>query len=75
MAGLVATYYPHPMWLLGVAAMANLHDRSFYLNPSVTWSVFEDVDVKLEADYFGGKPETEFYYQHPVYRFQVMAYF
>lgn len=55
--------------------MANLHDRSFYLNPSVTWSVFEDVDVKLEADYFGGKPQTEFYYQHSIYRFQVIAYF
>jgi hypothetical protein len=31
--------------------------------------------VKVEADYFGGKPENEFYYQHPIYRFQVMAYF
>jgi hypothetical protein len=75
MAGTVITYYPHPMWLAGFAAMANVHDRSYYLNPSVTWSAFEDVDLKLEADYFGGDPQSEFYYQHPIYRFQVMAYF
>jgi hypothetical protein len=75
MAGLVATYYPHPMWLAGLATIANLHDGSYYLNPSVTWSAFEDVDVKVETDFFNGAAGTEFYYQHPVYRFQVMAYF
>ncbi len=75
MAGTVITYFPHPMWLVGFAAMANVHDGSYYLNPSITWSAFEDVDLKLETDYFGGKPQTEFYYQHPIYRFQVMAYF
>lgn len=75
MAGTVITYFPHPMWLAGFAAMANVHDGSYYLNPSITWSAFEDVDLKLETDYFGGEPQTEFYYQHPIYRFQVMAYF
>ncbi|MGD8720091.1 MAG: hypothetical protein PVH29_14885 [Candidatus Zixiibacteriota bacterium] len=74
-AGAVITYYPHPLWLAGAAAAVNVHDGSYYVNPSLTWSAFEDVDLKLESDYFGGEPQSEFYYQHPIYRFQVMAYF
>ena len=75
MAGGVVTYYPHPMWLLAFAAMVNIHDESYYLNPSITWSVYQDVDVMLETDYFGGPEVSEFYIQHPIYRLQVMAYF
>jgi hypothetical protein len=75
MAGGYVTYYPHPLWLLSCAAMVNVHDDSYYLNPSLTWSVYEDVELKVETDYFGGPEISEFYIQHPIYRVQVMGYF
>jgi hypothetical protein len=75
MAGGYVTYYPHPLWLLSFAAMVNVHDKSYYLNPSLTWSVYEDVELKVETDYFGGPEISEFYIQHPIYRVQVMAWF
>jgi hypothetical protein len=65
----------HPLWVVGLASLVSITDRSFFLNPSATWSLLDNVDVKLESDFYDGVKYSEFYFHNTLYRLQMMGYF
>lgn len=75
LVGEALTFQVHPLWTLGLASLVNVYDRSYYIIPSVTWNLLDNVDLKLESDYFDGVRLSEFYFQNTIYRLQMMAWF
>jgi hypothetical protein len=74
-AGETLMWQVHPLWVVGLASLVSLEDRSFFLNPSATWSLLDNVDLKLESDFYDGVKYSEFYFHNTLYRLQMMAYF
>ena len=74
-AGETLLWQVHPLWVVGLASLVSLDDRSFFLNPNATWSLLDNVDVKLESDFYDGVKYSEFYFHNTLYRLQMMGYF
>jgi hypothetical protein len=74
-AGETLLWQVHPLWTVGLASLVSITDQSFFLNPNATWSVLDNVDLKLESDFYHGITGSEFYYHNTLYRVQVMGYF
>lgn len=75
LVGEALTFQVHPLWTLGLASLVNVNDNSYYVNPSITWNLLDNVDLKLESDHFDGVTLSEFYFQNTIYRLQMMAWF
>jgi hypothetical protein len=44
----------------GISSILNPHDRSWYIGPSIDWSVATDLDLTAIGLLFGGDDGTEF---------------
>ena len=55
-----ASYMISPLWNAGFATIANPYDGSFFLAPSIAYSLSENLELLLMTQIFTGEPGTEF---------------
>ena len=59
-AAVHAGYDITPLLKANLDAVSNLDDRSYYLSPSVTWSIKSSLDLSIGAQLFNGRAGSEY---------------
>lgn len=73
--GATLSYEFTPLLSGSLAAISNLNDGSFFLSPSVHWSIQENLDLDLGSSFYQGQKYTEFWYYQTVNYFSFSNYF
>lgn len=74
-AGVTLSYQWSPLLTLNVAAIQNLSDSSFFMSPSIMYSLSDNISLSAGYQYFHGANKSEFNYQNDRYYASVSAYF